>query len=144
MDESKISHLIGEPQEFVTAGEGKYKVWWSEKEGFVRFRGIGKIDEEFAKRDVADVVRIGEQHAGGVKVSLLADTTLIPSFPSLGAIKVYKAFANHPIIQKIALFGMAPVKKLAFNFFITRVGGLKTMKSFGAEEEALRWLEEKT
>jgi hypothetical protein len=118
--------------------EEKFQVWWDEKEGIIRNKSRGDFEEEDARKQMVELLRIAESKAG--KVLALNDLTEAGKASS-GARKIYAQMLKSEKIAKHAFVGMRTLTRVIVSFLV-RASGAKNAMFFATEEEALRWLKE--
>lgn len=114
----------------------KLEIWWDEKEGVLREKPYGYIDEEYAKKEVEELLRVANSKPG--KVLVLTDMTEGTSASS-AARKVFSELLKNEKIAKHAFFGFTTLTRVLVSF-IVKFSGAKNVGYFKTEEEALRWL----
>jgi UDP-N-acetylmuramyl pentapeptide synthase len=119
-------------------GEEKFKVWWDEEEGIRRTKSRGDFEEEDAKRQMAEILRIAESRPG--KVLVLNDLTEAGKASS-GARKRYAQLLQSDRIARHAFVGMRTLTRVIVSFLV-RASGAENAMFFATEEEALKWLRE--
>jgi UDP-N-acetylmuramyl pentapeptide synthase len=118
--------------------EERFQVWWDEKEGIIRNQSKGDFEEEDARKQMAEILRIAESRPG--KVLVLNDLTEAGKASS-GARKIYAQMLKSEEIAKHAFVGMRTLTRVIVSF-IVRASGAKNAMFFATEEEALKWLRE--
>ena len=128
---------ITQQEDFTVIGQGRYKVWWDEKENLFKGITIGEITEELARSQREDAEKGME--AVGKKVNCLIDLRRVTKISS-PARKVYNELHKHPSIGKLAFIGTSTFIRTVLNFVLI-VSGKKDAKHFATKGKALRWLE---
>ena len=118
--------------------DDKFEVWWDEQAGIVRNRSAGDFEEEDARRQMAEILRIVESRPG--KVLVLNDLTAAGTASS-GARKVFAEMLQSEKIARHAFVGMRTLTRVIVSFLV-RASGARDARFFATEEEALRWLKE--
>ena len=116
----------------------RYRVWWDENEGIIRNVSWGDREEEDARREAAEILRVAESRPG--KVLILVDLSRSGKASS-GARKVYAELLQSEGFAKVAYFGMKTLTRVIVSFII-RFAGVENARYFATEEDALRWLQE--
>jgi len=117
-------------------GEERFKIWWDEKEGIIRNQSKGDFEEEDARTQMAELLRIAESKPG--KVLVLNDLTEAGKASS-GARKVFVQMLKSEEFAKHAFVGMRTLTRVIVSFLV-RASGAKNAMFFGTEEEAMKWL----
>jgi hypothetical protein len=115
-----------------------FRVWWAEEEGIIRNVSWGNREEEGARREAAEILRVAESRPG--KVLILVDLSRSGKASS-GARKVYAELLQSEKFARVAYFGMKTLTRVIVSF-IMRFAGAENARFFASEEEALRWLQE--
>ena len=116
----------------------KFEVWWDEKGQIVRTKFLGDQDEKDAEMFADKIRELAVSHGG--KVKILTDGRK-GGKSSVTARKVYCKLYESGAVEKSALFGLGPIQRVIASFVHHRQSQTEA-KFFGAEEEALKWLEE--
>ena len=142
MANNQNSSTTEEPKDFVTVENSEYKIWWDEKEGILRGQIIGDQDEESAKRILEKSDKLTASLNGrGIKVvNSLYDMSRAGTASSK-ARKIFAESFKKSTSSKTALFGGGVVQRTIAKFIFT-FSGVKNMRYFDTEDEALRWLKE--
>ncbi|MFH1684617.1 MAG: hypothetical protein ABIA67_07030 [Candidatus Margulisiibacteriota bacterium] len=115
---------------------GSFKCWWDEKEGIIKNKAIGYYDEEAAKGQEVELLKLASKIPGGAL--LLSDMTKTGK-ASVEARKVLLRLLRNKAFKKQAYFGVNMFVKSVL-VFIIKIAGLKNIGMFKNEAEALKWL----
>ena len=118
------------------SSEAKFKVWWDEKEGIIRNESKGDFEEDDAREQMEEILKIAEARPG--KALVLNDLTQAGKASS-GARKTYAQMLKSEEFAKHAFVGMSTLTRVIVSFLV-RASGAKNAMFFATEEEALRWL----
>ncbi|MDD4902313.1 MAG: STAS/SEC14 domain-containing protein [Patescibacteria group bacterium] len=113
-----------------------FKIWWDEKEGILREKPSGEIDEACAKSMVEELLRAANARPG--KILVLTDMSEGGSASSR-ARKIFAKELKNEKYAKHAFFGFTIFTKVLVSF-IARSAGVKNVGYFATEREALKWL----
>jgi hypothetical protein len=116
--------------------EARFRVWWAEGEGILRNKSWGDFNEEDARMQIAQILRVAEGMPG--KVLVLNDLTEAGKASS-GARKLYAEMLKSERIAKHAFVGMRTLTRVIVSF-LTRASGAGNIMFFATEEEAIQWL----
>ena len=136
MANNQNSSATEEPKDFIIVGNGKYKIWWDEKEEIIRAVIIGEFDEQLRREYKEENRKLFEQF--GSKVNALVDVSQVTKTTSYGR-QIGTEVVQHPNVGDLAFVGASTFVRTVANF-ITRAAGKKNIKHFATEEEALKWL----
>ena len=75
MANNQNSSTTEEPKDFIIVGNGKYKIWWDEKEEIIRAVIIGEFDEQLGREYKEENRKLFEQF--GSKVNALVDVSQV-------------------------------------------------------------------
>ena len=138
MTEDKISEQK-EIKDFITDGEGRYKIWWDDEGKMIRVIVCGVMSGGLTEKMIEDTKKIIEQRGG--KINCLADLSGITKSLASSR-KVARESMRNLLFNKVALVGV-PVLISAIAGFVFRAAGKnETLKFFKTEREALEWLKE--
>jgi UDP-N-acetylmuramyl pentapeptide synthase len=118
------------------SSEARFKVWWNEEEGVIWNQSWGDFDEDDARRQMAEILRVAEGVSG--KALVLNDMTEAGKASS-GARKAYAQLLKSEEFAKHAFVGMSTLTRVIVSFLV-RASGTKNAMFFATEEEALKWL----
>ena len=138
MENNQNSSTTEELKDFVTVGNGKYKIWWDEAEEIIRAVVIGEVDEQLGSKYKEENRRLFEQF--GRKVNVLVDMSKVTKTTSKGR-KHGAEVVQLANVGKIAFIGASILIRTVTNFIMS-ASGKKGAKHFTNEEEALKWLKE--
>jgi hypothetical protein len=121
----------------------KSKVWLGE-DGIIRIEIDKFLTMEDMKIVLEEFYKIRTSLTTKPKVSI--SVTMAPIFPKAvyrrETAEIMKDAFNKTRFEKVALWGMKEIFKRTIASFIITASGLKNIKFFGTEEEALKWLKE--
>lgn len=120
---------------------GKNKIWLGD-DGIIRIKIDKAVNEEVIEATIEEFKDIIKTLQGKPKV--LIDVVSMPFVPSVFRRKVAKIIKDtytNPGFYRAAVRGEQTIQKVVITFALT-ASGVKNIKYFESEEEALEWLKE--
>jgi hypothetical protein len=100
----------------------------------------GSLDEDDSKRMTAGIIELKKKLHEPDRIRILVVSEK-PAKPTPGARRRFLADARRDDLYKMAILGRNPYMRAAVSF-ILMVSGLKKLRVFPDEPEALKWLSE--
>jgi hypothetical protein len=116
----------------------KVEAWLDDDRRFIRQRVEGDMDDESFRRLDDETVKLAEQLRDPSRVMILLDAREAGK-ASFQARRAMIQTLRRPLLQRIAAFGSKPVGRLMMRF-ILMVSGVKKIRLFDGEKEAVDWL----
>lgn len=116
---------------------------WIRKDGIWQIQ----IDKEWNEESLDSLIEVYKKttQEQTIKPKILVNITYAARIPSSSFRKKASVFAREAArifsFEKVALYGGGNIRKIIVSF-ITRAAGLKNIKFFSTEKEALKWLKE--
>ena len=120
----------------IRMSEAKFKVWWDEENGILINKSWGDFEEEDAKNQATEILRMTESKPG--KILSLNDMRDAGKASS-AARKIYSKLMKNEKVAKHAFLGMRTLTKVIVSF-IMKASGVNNIKFFSNEAEAVNWL----
>jgi hypothetical protein len=114
------------------------ETWIDDDRRFIRQRVVGDMDAEGFKRLDDQTVKLAEQLRDPQRVMILFDASEAGR-ASFQARRSMIQTLQRPLLGRIAVFGAKPVGRLMIRF-ILRVSGVKKIRFFDDERQAIEWL----
>jgi len=116
---------------------------------WVREDGIWQIqiDKEWNEESLDSLIEVYKKttQEQTIKPKILVNMTYAARIPSSSFRKKASVFAKEAArifsFERVALYGGGNIRKIIISF-VTKAAGLKNIKFFSTEEEALKWLKE--
>jgi hypothetical protein len=118
--------------------DARFRMELDEKTQIIRQWVEGPMDEEDSARITAEVVELKKKLREPDKVRILAVSEK-PAKPTPGARRHFMENARRNDLYKVAFLGKNPYMKTAMSFLLM-VSGLKKIRVFSDEKEAIEWL----
>jgi hypothetical protein len=114
------------------------EVWLDEGGQFVRQRVVGDMDAEDFKRLDDETAKVAQELPDPQRVKILFDARESKK-ASYQARRAAIETLRRPTLYRMAAFGALPIGRLMMRFVIM-VSGVKNVRMFEGEKEAIEWL----
>jgi hypothetical protein len=114
------------------------EAWLDDELRFIRQRVVGDMDADSFKRLDDQTVKLAERLRDPERVMVLFDGREAGR-ASFQARRAMVQTLQRPALERLAVYGATPVGRMMVRF-ILRVSGVKKIRFFDRETEALEWL----
>jgi hypothetical protein len=117
---------------------GTIEIWLDDERRFIRQRVEGNLDLDGFQRILDDTQRLAKELRDPAHVGILFDARKAQK-ASFRARRAMLHVLNDPKMPRIAFWGATPLGRLLARFMIA-LAGVKKVRMFECETEAIEWL----